>query len=128
MVGRARFGGIYSALNSREIDRVNLIFGRDDEIVYENLDVGDVYDMTLQDILDYASVYSSGFFFMDRFPKTPEEAELARRDREEHAYLGYITRKLVRYGKRFNVGLVYPPVEEAQEKGRSNLGEPIYGS
>ena len=126
MVGRSTFGGIYSALNSREINNLHQIFGEDGD-VYELYEVSHANEMTLQQILDMASVTSSGEFY-DTIAKSPEHAERIRKVRAEVAYLNSITRKLIRYGKRFNVGLVYPPLEEGQEKGTGLMGQPIYGS
>jgi len=111
MVGKDRFGGIYSALSRRDIQRLHTIFGNSD-YVYENLNVESPDEMTLQQILDYTSegyidtTSDLGYVIISGLSSNTPESK--RQIREDLAFLGHIRRKLLAWSKRHGDILLDP--------------------
>lgn len=133
MTGKATYGGLFSVLTNRDINQLSLHFETDGML--EEFEVDNVYELRPQQILDICSylgnLYGSGMASGNRVID-PEGERLSR---ERGSFYSKIKQKMMRYAKRLNTGLRYPPIlgdgadstPEGLEKN-PNFGKPIYGS
>ena len=106
MPGKDRFGGIYSVLSRRDINRLETIWG--DLEIYD----GSIEELSLQEIADFASVMAEGLYDFSGAGVTLGDAELLRESRSNAAFARYIKNKIVKWAKRYNYPLETPVTKE----------------